>query len=462
MSYELIIFHDQQPNARGELRHDSAVVLQGHPAVHPTGRQGMGFTIPDTVPNGHGAQLVLTDGGKTLLQKGTLWLNDGHTAFPWTPGQTAAMVMDDFVVPSASGSLPLGAATLQGRHGFVLQNGTRYPLVGATGFRLVHMVANGQRTAAEQYLASLGPNRTVRLFTMATHLFDLPPEVGRQHLLSTLDLLQDFGHYASVVCCVDTASRTFDIDQHCTEVGMLADGHPAAIFAEIGNELYSLHETHDNALGDLQYLKDLRAQMPSTLPVSLGSTHGGNDESEIFEDGDLLTIHGDRSNGDQIPGGDEKGWRWVRHSNEQRAYGDRVRKYPINDECRRDDLAVDKHLAMAILCRMSSMGDTFHYGGGLRCLPPAGAELLAYDARQRGWALIPNDWTGQYMNAGAVGSPVKSFTNAVRVYSNINAGQGYSLVLGASAGLQIDWADAWPTRDLVISEGACQLWRVTQ
>ena len=69
MSYELIIFHDQQPNARGELRHDSAVVLQGHPAVHPTGRQGMGFTIPDTVPNGHGAQLVLTDGAKPCCRR---------------------------------------------------------------------------------------------------------------------------------------------------------------------------------------------------------------------------------------------------------------------------------------------------------------------------------------------------------------------------------------------------------
>lgn len=461
MSYQLIIFNSQ--GAQAELRHDSGLIAPGVPAVHPSGRQGIGFDIPDGTPNGHGFQLVLTVSGKTLVQRGILYLRESHFPYPWTDGQTAAAAMDDFTVPSASGSLPLGAATLLGRHGFVLADGRRYPLVGATGFKLISLVADGKITEASRFLSSLGPNRTVRILTMAEHLFHLDPDRGRAFLLATLDLLQDHGHYGSVVTFADTGSySSMDFERHAMEVGALCDGHPAAIFNELGNELYALHPTQDDRLGDVTYLKHLRTHIPTTLPVSLGSTHGGNDESEIFEDGDLLTIHGDRQNGDQIPGGDSAGWRWVRHTNEQRAYGDRVRKYPVNDEPRRDDLAPDKHLGMALLCRLMGIGDTFHFRGGLFCEPPTGAELLAFDARQRGWDLIPPEWVGEYRNAGQVGSPVKSFDRAIRIYSSIRGGSGYSLVLGGEAGLRIDWNDSWPTRTLVHSEGACQLWQVTQ
>lgn len=206
---------------------------------------------------------------------------------------------------------------------------------------------------------------------------------------------------------------------------------------------------------DVAYLKRLRSLIPASVAVSLGSTHNGEDESDLFKDGDLLTIHGSRDDGDN-------GWRWVRHTNEQRALGDRLNKHPVNDEPKRNDLAPDRHLGIAILCRMFRISDTAHFGFGLQCLAPTGAELVAFQARARGWAAIPDDWWGEYKNAGFVNSPVKSFDGAVRIYSSVNGNQAYSLVLGAESGLRIHWSDEWPLRDLVLVDDGCRLYKVSR
>lgn len=105
--YQLIIFPTPL-DAKCELRHDDlgGVAILGVPTIHPTGRRGQAFTLPDTLPNGHGARILISAPKKvTLDQRGTVYLNDG-LAFPWTPGQTAAFVADDFLLAEAPGSLP--------------------------------------------------------------------------------------------------------------------------------------------------------------------------------------------------------------------------------------------------------------------------------------------------------------------------------------------------------------------
>ena len=77
------------------------------------------------------------------------------------------------------------------------------------------------------------------------------------------------------------------------------------------------------------------------------------------------------------------------------------------DEPKRDDLAADKHLGLALLCRLFGLGDTFHFAGGLQAQIPAGAELTAFEARRHGWEAIPPDWLGAYLNSGSL-APVSS------------------------------------------------------
>ncbi len=452
---QLVIFPNPV-DAHCELSHDTGGwTVIATPTTHSSGTPAQVFTIPDGTTNGHGAWLRVTYTGKNpVSQHGFLFLNDGVLPWPWPADQTAAWSADVFVLSPASGPLPLEALQLKGRSGFYTSAGLHVPLVGATGFRLVELVESGHEAEAVAFLQAIGPGRVVRVLTMAHYLFQLPPVAGVFALTRTLDLARAHGVYLSVVCLADTKSFSMmSFEQHVHEIGQICDGHPACAFVEIGNELYPLHPTQDERLEDVMYLEQLRALIPATVPVSLGSTHGPGDESDIFKDGDLLTIHGERSD-------DGTGWRWVRHTNEQRALADRVGRYAVNDEPRRDDLGTDKHLALAIFCRMMRLGDTFHFKGGLQCEPPVGGELTAFEARQRGWAAIPADWEGIYQNAGFAGSPVKSFTNAVRVYSSVRGSEAYTLVMGAEPDLFIEWRDDWPSRTLEISDGGCQLWKV--
>lgn len=96
--FELIIFPTPL-TAFCELLTDSGVKIHGVPATHSSGRPGQKFVIPDTVPNGHGAQLIITAQGRVpLVQRGILLLNNLTVSYPWLPGQTAAFTADDFTL----------------------------------------------------------------------------------------------------------------------------------------------------------------------------------------------------------------------------------------------------------------------------------------------------------------------------------------------------------------------------
>lgn len=173
-----------------------------------------------------------------------------------------------------------------------------------------------------------------------------------------------------------------------------------------------------------------------------------------MRDGDYLTIHGARDEGD-------RGWSWVRRLNEQRALADRVGRYAVNDEPRRDDSHCGRQLGMGMLARLFTLGDTFHYAGGLQALAPSGPEAEAFACRSRGWAALPDDWRGDHTAAGDPGSPVRSFGDAVRIDASVNGRLGYVAVIGATPQSRIDWNDGW-TRELILDESGAHLYRLSR
>lgn len=354
----------------------------------------------------------------------------------------------------------LSRLRLAGRHGLVNASSAMVPWTAVTGFRLVEQVAHGRQGEASAFLNSLGPARGVRVLLMARWLFQLSPDEGLAALSATLDLAQRHGRYLEVTIFADTKSLPLadaDYRRIADHVGAVCASHVACGLVEIANEVWSLHETQADALGDLAFLRSLRetVRRHGDIPVSLGSTHAGEDESDRMQDGDYLTIHGDRSESDGP-------WRPIRHTNEQRAMADRLGKWVVNDEPARSNLSCDWHLGMALLTRLFSLGDTFHSAAGLQAQPFTGGEAQAFACRARGWQAVPDDWQGRYYNAGFAGSPVKSFDGAVRAYSSVNGGRAYTLVLGATPSLRIDWAPDWPNRELIINERGAQLYAVSR
>lgn len=340
---------------------------------------------------------------------------------------------------------------------FVTEQGLPFTWRGATGFRAIEKVARGQQTEVTRFFNVLADHgvTVVRVLAMARHLFELPPDTGARALGDTLDLARRAGLYLEVVGLADTASYDFDRRAFISELGATCDTAGNA-FLELANE--PVHDTQARDVGDAAYLRDLRTLVPRTVPVALGAAHGDDDESRTFIGGDYVTVHGARGDGDG-------GWRFIRHTNEQRALCEEIGKPVVNDEPKRDDLAEDKQLAMAALCRIMGLGDTFHFAAGLHAVPPSGEELAALAARQRGWDLVPADFAGSYRNTGFVDSPVERFDDgfAVRMYSAVSGDSGYTLGLGvmpASAGCR--WSDDWPTRTLLCESGGMRFWRVSR
>lgn len=356
---------------------------------------------------------------------------------------------------------PLRAAGRQ------LQDGTGrvFQWRSVTAFRLVDFVASGQPDAAAAYLAWARAHgiTIVRVLTTARWLFVLTPERGAAALPTLLQLAAAEGLYVNVVAAADTcltptagpcpqAEPYFDLPAHVTAIGA-ACAVAGNCVVEMANE--PDHATQATRLRDPARLQALRALIPATVPVALGPAHGADDESRAYVGGDFIVVHGDRADGDG-------GWRWVRHTNEQRVLSEETRQFVVNNEPKRDDLSADKHLAMALLCRLHGLGDTFHYAGGLQAQIPTGAELTAFEARRRGWTAIPDEFVGRYTNAGFPDSPVKSFRDAVRAYSSVRVRDGYTLVFGFQPAPQIEWSDNWPTRVRRFVDGGTQLWQVVR
>lgn len=133
MSYSLIIFPTPL-DAVCVLQHDTGGWTRtGTPALHPTGRPGQAFAIPDGTPNVNGAGLTVSAKGyHTLQQRGIVYLKDGSISYPWTPDQTAAFSADDFHLEKDGSSTGSGDVHIVGDH--FEQGGQRWSVRGVDGF----------------------------------------------------------------------------------------------------------------------------------------------------------------------------------------------------------------------------------------------------------------------------------------------------------------------------------------
>jgi hypothetical protein len=423
-------------SASGILHVDSGDEFKA--TTGPDGRLSFAVAV-DPVHLGWGADLTVSANGFRTYQ--------GRVVIGFGDHELSAVTL-------ARLAPPISQVKVEGRR-FVAADGKPFVWRGATGFRAVEQIARGQATEADAFFGSMAAHgvTVVRVLTMAANLFKLPPQQGAEALPQTLALARKHGLYVEAVALADTKSYQFDHEVHVRAIGE-ACKKAGNCFVEIANE--PRHTTQDGRLAEPTYLSKLREVVPAPVLVALGASHGGDDESRDFVGGDYVTVHGSRQDGDE-------GWRYVRHTNEQRALSEAVNKPVANDEPRRDDLAPEKHLAMALLCRISGLGDTFHFAAGLHARPPEGAEAEALKARRQGWDLIPADFVGGYRNVGHAGSPVKEadFSTVVRMYSAIRGNEAYTLAIGARpAGARFEWADSWPTRTVLAeSRGVC-LWRV--
>jgi hypothetical protein len=288
------------------------------------------------------------------------------------------------VAASAESAISLPRLTIHGTS--FQQSGKPFQWRGISAFRLLEQLAHGKPSDAEAFLdwASSQKLTVVRVLAMAHHLFQLHPDEGRAALPRLLEMAASRGLYVEIVALADTEAITADFDAHVKAIGEIAAKHPNTL-VEIANE--PGHQTQHAGLHRADRVEKLASLIPEPVPVALGSIEYGDG----FAAGDYVTTHLPRDPG-------EDGWGHVRSLVTGAELIERRKKPVISDEPigaaakyvrgRRDN-DPGRFRAAALLTRLTGMGATFHYEGGLQATIPVGEELACFDAWNEAWTLLP-------------------------------------------------------------------------
>ena len=247
------------------------------------------------------------------------------------------------------------------------------------------MEAAGKGAEVDAYLkwAASQQLTVVRVFAMAKHLFELPPDRGVAALDGFLRRAAHHGIHVEVVALADTAAYEMDLRAHVRRVGEIAARHPNA-FVEIANEPYHHTQRTDVQRGD--FLLELRKEIPSAVPVALGA----GAYPELHSGGDYVTFHSSRSPA-------QAGWGSVSDLRIGVEFLKKAGKPVVNDEPigagqkfdqgRRDDNP-ERFRAHALLAGLMGLSSTFHYEGGLQARLPTGREAESLNAWREATQLV--------------------------------------------------------------------------
>ena len=319
--------------------------------------------------------------------------------------------------------------------GFVDSAGREFQWRGVTAFRLAEMLASGRETEVVAYLDWAASRRlnVVRVLLMAHHLFRLTPDAGLRTLPRLLDLAKERGIAVEVVALADTQEVDVDFDAHVREIGRIALDKGNAL-VEIANE--PGHATQDERLHNPAELKRLASLLPGEVIVAYGSA----EYDQGYAAGDYATFHFPR----------EPEWGHVLALAEGAAMIERLEKPLINDEpigaaaeyiAGRRDNAPERFGAAAALTRLTGMGGTFHYEGGLQSRIPEGLEEATLDAWLQGLT-VPVISGGEFLSGAAVGE-LAEVSGARAFFARRSPTEAAVLLVDPAQGASVAWRAGW-------------------
>lgn len=308
------------------------------------------------------------------------------------------------------------------------------------------MEAGGRAHDVDAYLRWAAAERltVVRVLVMAKHLFELPPDKGAAALDALLSRAERHGVYVEVVALADTASYTLDLAAFIRRVGEICARHSNALL-EIANEPY--HPTQRAEVHDPQYLAKLRAEVPAAVPVALGA----GDYPQVLAAADYVTVHFPRSIA-------HEGWGWVAALKDGARLARETGKPVIDDEPLgagarfepgRRDADPERFRAAALADRLTGVGATFHYEGGLHARKPEGRELDCFRAWQQAWSLVPGSESVAAAEAGGPGAPVKAIhgEGSAASFIGTRGDKAWVLIAGTKGPVRIEWSPGWSPTD---------------
>jgi hypothetical protein len=317
----------------------------------------------------------------------------------------------------------------------------------ASAFRLVDLVADGDEPAAARFLDWLHAEgfSGARVLSTLCCWFDLKPSEGQRALPRLLDMAAQRGLYLEVVALAGTKDGQLTPEQmqeHVAAVGAICAAHPSCAAIELANE--NAHSSQREELRDPGYLRQLRAAVPSLVPVSMGSNCCGQpDDRVVYPGGDYLTIHVERS-----------GTRWARvdRLRHVRDAANASGLFAVDDESigagereepSRRTTDEDEFYARGALARILDIGATFHFDSGLQAAVPGPLQASAARAFIAGTRMVPDDVRLHLEEASA-----HRVEGAEHVYVGAAADRAVALALGPGAAFTLTPAAGWTSQSL--------------
>lgn len=254
----------------GGQRSTDAVALRGM-GVDQHDRR-LGFQSADVI---RGAK---TDHPEKTLQLVTEYRDDATFGQVINRPRTALSV----------GSADLGRLAVSGT-GWTLK-GQPWAWIGVSGFDLPVRVHWGDPRFLD-WAAATGFT-IVRVVTFTNYRMPRTPTDGLSMLPRTLQAAADRGLCVEIVALADTqliGMTEAEVRRVVEEIGAMAWGHQN-VAVELWNEV--THHTQLDRAQDIDWQAELRSLIPALVPVSMGSSHGG--EPILWTGGDYITHHADR------------------------------------------------------------------------------------------------------------------------------------------------------------------------
>ena len=315
---------------------------------------------------------------------------------------------------------------------------------GITAFRLLEYVARGNDDEVERFLSWAEGQRltVVRVLAMGSGWMNLSAEDGRRALPRLLELAAAHQLHVEIVALAGTRDAPLNLDAQLDAIGKIVSEHDNALI-EIANE-----PGHPSQLPEIhrpETLVKLRSRVPRTIPVALGLVEGLDRSSA----GDYITWHAPRDSG-------SGGWGHVLALAEGPDLLKRWNKPVVSDEPigagpalepgRRDDSPA-RFRAAGVLTRLTGLGATFHYEGGLQAAIPTGRELECFNAWNEARTLLPSDIerTGAFRRARDEGAAVVDYSSdkALGVFERQRGNLAWVAVINPTQGFSMRWGTGW-------------------
>ena len=299
----------------------------------------------------------------------------------------------------------------------------------------------------------------LRVFAGALPWADQTPEQALSELSAAMARARAEGLYFYLVA--NTESRTgYDVASHTTNAATLCREAENCVF-EGANEYW--HPTQSDQVQDVSWLQHLLLQVvPGIVTWSTGAAQVDEGGDYPAQAGSFSTAHLDRS---------RDKWNQVRRVREIFGIAEGTGKPALSGEPigaaeqaqpGRRESDPNFFFAYGALCRLFEVGCVFHSEQGLEAIPHTNNQQVCAEAFIEGFESLDTNDRLTYKNAGWTDSPIKSFSGAVRVYSGVVDNRGYSVAVGVSGNLEIEWQNNWRIVGTIADKGEVKVYRISQ